>query len=39
MEEIRLMNEWKKKQEEKEKEGSAKNDIIDKMRIDPSKLR
>ncbi len=34
LENIRLMNEWKKKQEEKEKEGSAGNSIIDKMRID-----
>ena len=34
IEEIKLMNEWKKKQEEKEKEGSASNTIIDKMRVD-----
>jgi len=34
LENIRLMNEWKKKQEEKDKEGSAGNSIIDKMRID-----
>ena len=29
-----MMKEWKKKQEEKEKEGSASNAIIDKMRQD-----
>lgn len=28
------MKEWKKKQEEKEKEGSAGNSVIDKMRMD-----
>mmetsp|Transcript_24792 Transcript_24792/g.30994 ORF Transcript_24792/g.30994 Transcript_24792/m.30994 type:complete len:141 (-) Transcript_24792:11-433(-) len=39
LENIRLMNEWKKKQEEKEKEGSATNEIIDKMRIDQARLR
>jgi hypothetical protein len=31
---MKLMNEWKKKQDEKEKEGSAKNSIIEKMRMD-----
>ena len=34
LEEMKLMNEWKKKQDEKEKEGSAKNSIIEKMRMD-----
>lgn len=33
------MNEWKKKQDEKEKEGSAKNSIIEKMRMDQARLR
>ena len=28
------MKEWKRKQEEKEKEGSAGNTVIDKMRMD-----
>ena len=33
------MEEWKKKQAEKEKEGSATNDIIEKMRLDQARLR
>jgi len=39
LENIRLMNEWKKKQEEKEKESSATNTIIEKMRLDQARLR
>ena len=33
------MNEWKKKQAEKEKAGSGANSIIDKMRIDQARLK
>ena len=32
-----MMNEWKKKQEEKEKDGSAGNSVIDKMRLDQAR--
>lgn len=39
IEEINLMNEWKRRQEEKDKEGTASNNLIDKMRMDQARLR
>ena len=36
---MRAMEEWKKKQAEKEKEGSAKDDIIERMRLDKARLQ
>ena len=39
LKEIEMMNEWKKKQAEKEKAGSGTNSIIDKMRIDQARLK
>ena len=39
MEELKAVEKWKKEQAEKEKEGSGKNSIIDKMRIDQARIR
>lgn len=36
---IEIMKEWKRKQEEKEKEGSGTNAIIDKMRLENARAR
>lgn len=37
--ELKMMEEWKKKQEEKEKAGSGGNSVIEKMRLDQARLR